>query len=136
MAAELDDRGAAAGVSHPRGTLDYMAPEVLAAPAAAVTAAADAWSLGVMLYEMLSGGASAEYITVPEGEAVAEMPAGLDFDEAAALPFGAVCALVFLGEFGNFGSFYNLEPVGWVPLGIKNAQGLQNGRSVSSPLLI
>lgn len=50
---------------------------------------------------MLSGGASAEYITVPEQEAVAKMPAGLDFDEAAALPFGAMCALVFLGEFGN-----------------------------------
>ncbi|MEL7344207.1 MAG: NAD(P)-dependent alcohol dehydrogenase [Pseudomonadota bacterium] len=49
----------------------------------------------------LKGGASAEYMTIAEDEAVAAMPSALDFDEAAALPFGGVCALVFLEQYAN-----------------------------------
>lgn len=45
-----------------------------------------------------NGGASAEYIAVAEDSAVAPMPASLGFDEAAALPFGGLCALVFLQD--------------------------------------
>lgn len=45
-----------------------------------------------------TGGASAEYIVVREDSAVAPIPASLDFDEAAALPFGGLCALVFLAD--------------------------------------
>lgn len=48
-----------------------------------------------------SGGASAEYIAVPEAAAIANMPAPLTFEEAAGIPFGALCALVFLGEFAD-----------------------------------
>ncbi|WP_421723282.1 NAD(P)-dependent alcohol dehydrogenase [Bauldia sp.] len=48
-----------------------------------------------------SGGASADYIAVPETSAIAPIPAGLDFDEAAALPFGGLCALVFLADFAG-----------------------------------
>ncbi|WP_424969750.1 NAD(P)-dependent alcohol dehydrogenase [Dinoroseobacter sp. S76] len=48
-----------------------------------------------------NGGASAEYIAVAEDSAVAPMPEGLSFDEAAALPFGGLCALVFLQDFAN-----------------------------------
>lgn len=44
-------------------------------------------------------GAHAEYIAVPETGAIAHMPENLDFADAAALPFGAVCALVFLRDF-------------------------------------
>ncbi len=48
-----------------------------------------------------SGGASAEYIAVPKKGAIAKMPASLTFEEAAGLPFGGLCALVFLGEFAD-----------------------------------
>lgn len=48
---------------------------------------------------MASGGASAEYLAVPATSAVAKMPASLSFEEAAGIPFGGLCALVFLGEF-------------------------------------
>ena len=45
-----------------------------------------------------SGGASAEYISVPEKGAIAKMPAPLSFEDAAGMPFGGLCALVFLGQ--------------------------------------
>lgn len=48
-----------------------------------------------------NGGASAEYIAVAADSAVAPMPEGLGFDEAAALPFGGLCALVFLQDFAS-----------------------------------
>ncbi|MDJ0824670.1 MAG: NAD(P)-dependent alcohol dehydrogenase [Rhodobacter sp.] len=46
----------------------------------------------------VSGGASAEYLAVPEESAVANMPGSLDFEGAAGMPFGAICALFFLDE--------------------------------------
>lgn len=48
-----------------------------------------------------SGGASAEYLAIPETGAVAEIPASLSFEDAAGMPFGALCALVFLGEYAS-----------------------------------
>ncbi|WP_424975671.1 NAD(P)-dependent alcohol dehydrogenase [Dinoroseobacter sp. S124A] len=45
-----------------------------------------------------NGGASAEVIAVAEDSALAPMPQALGFDEAAALPFGGLCALVFLQD--------------------------------------
>jgi NADPH:quinone reductase-like Zn-dependent oxidoreductase len=48
-----------------------------------------------------SGGASAEYLVLPETGAIAEIPAPLSFEEAAGIPFGALCALVFLGELAD-----------------------------------
>jgi NADPH:quinone reductase-like Zn-dependent oxidoreductase len=48
---------------------------------------------------MTSGGASAEYLTIPDTGAIAHMSASLSFEEAAGIPFGGLCALVFLGEF-------------------------------------
>ncbi len=47
------------------------------------------------------GGASAEYLAVPETSAIAEMPEHLSFEEAAALPFGGLAALVFLQQFAG-----------------------------------
>lgn len=47
------------------------------------------------------GGASAEYLAVPETSAVGEKPEHLSFEEAAALPFGGLAALVFLQQFGG-----------------------------------
>lgn len=48
-----------------------------------------------------NGGASAEVIAVAEDSAVATIPESLAFDEAAALPFGGLCALVFLQDFAK-----------------------------------
>ncbi|MDJ0637961.1 MAG: NAD(P)-dependent alcohol dehydrogenase [Paracoccaceae bacterium] len=48
-----------------------------------------------------SGGASAAYLVISETGAVAEIPASLSFEEAAGMPFGALCALVFLGEYAD-----------------------------------
>ncbi len=48
-----------------------------------------------------SGGATAEYLAMPETGAVAPIPAALTFEEAAGMPFGGLCALVFLGEFAD-----------------------------------
>ena len=45
-------------------------------------------------------GAYAEYIAVPEDGPMARKPAGLGYDEAAALPYGAVTALIFLRDVG------------------------------------
>ncbi len=41
-------------------------------------------------------GANAEYVSVPEGGAIAHKPAGLTFEEAAAIPEGALLALTCL----------------------------------------
>ena len=58
--------------------------------------------VGDRVYGMsLDGGASAEYLAFDEAGAIAKMPETLDFAEAAALPFGAVCALVFLTDFSS-----------------------------------
>lgn len=46
-------------------------------------------------------GAHAEYLAVNEAGSVTHMPEGFDFTETAALPFGAVCALVFLRDFAK-----------------------------------
>lgn len=48
-----------------------------------------------------SGGATAEYLAVPEKGAIAKMPASLSFEEAAGMPFGGLCALVFLGQYAD-----------------------------------
>ena len=45
------------------------------------------------------GSATAEYVAISESGAVAEIPEGLSFNEAAALPFGGLAALVFLEQF-------------------------------------
>ena len=44
----------------------------------------------------VKGGATAEYVTVSEGGAIAPKPAGLTFEEAAAVPDGSLLALTIL----------------------------------------
>jgi NADPH:quinone reductase-like Zn-dependent oxidoreductase len=46
-------------------------------------------------------GAHAEYLAIPEDKAIARKPEGLGYEEAAAMPFGALCALVFLRDFAK-----------------------------------
>ena len=45
------------------------------------------------------GGGTAEFVAISEGDAIAKIPEGLSFIEAAALPFGGLAALVFLEQF-------------------------------------
>ncbi len=46
-------------------------------------------------------GAHAEYLAVDAAGSITHMPDGVRFEEAAALPFGAVCALNFLRDFAK-----------------------------------
>jgi NADPH:quinone reductase-like Zn-dependent oxidoreductase len=51
-------------------------------------------------YRGASMGANAEYLSVPADSAVAAMPAGLTFEEAAGIPYGALMALGLLRKTG------------------------------------
>ena len=46
-------------------------------------------------------GAHAEYITIPESEAIVLKPSNINHKEAAAVPFGALTSLKFLRDFGK-----------------------------------
>ena len=63
----------------------------------AVGAAVTRFSPGDRVYGGATGGSYAEYRTIAETGAVVALPEGLDFAEAAALPFGALTAMHFLG---------------------------------------
>ncbi len=55
-------------------------------------------SVGDDVYGSVMHGAYAEYVTVGESQAVAKMPAGLSYADAAAQLYGGVTALVFLRD--------------------------------------
>ncbi len=58
------------------------------------------FSVGDRVFGIVTGGgASAELLAVPEAGAIAKMPAALSFEDAAGMPFGGLCALVFLSNF-------------------------------------
>lgn len=54
-----------------------------------------------MVFGMKLGGANAEFVAVPETAAIALKPDALSFEQAAAVPFGALSALVFLRKFAK-----------------------------------
>jgi NADPH:quinone reductase-like Zn-dependent oxidoreductase len=56
---------------------------------------------GDQVFGFSTFGAHAELVALPETAAIASIPAGLGFEEAAAVPFGALAALVFLRDFAR-----------------------------------
>jgi NADPH:quinone reductase-like Zn-dependent oxidoreductase len=61
-----------------------------------VGAAVTELKLGDEVFGVKGGGASAEYVAVRESGAIAPKPAGLTFEEAAAVPDGSLLALTIL----------------------------------------
>ena len=59
-----------------------------------------------------SGGATAEYLAVPQDAAIAPIPESLAAHEAAALPFGGLCALTFLSDYAGLRPGQRLLVVG------------------------
>ncbi|MEM6324500.1 MAG: NAD(P)-dependent alcohol dehydrogenase [Pseudomonadota bacterium] len=57
-------------------------------------------------------GTSAEWIAIADDAAVAPIPDGLTYAQAAALPFGGLCALVFLHEYARLAAGQRLLIVG------------------------
>jgi NADPH:quinone reductase-like Zn-dependent oxidoreductase len=46
-------------------------------------------------------GAHAEYITLPDDGVITTLPSNMSYEEAVAVPFGALSSLVYLRDFGN-----------------------------------
>ena len=67
----------------------------------AVGKAVTRFSEGDAVFGFSTLGAHAEYLTICSDAAVAAMPPGVSFAEAAAVPFGALSALVFLRDFAQ-----------------------------------
>lgn len=57
--------------------------------------------LGDAVFGFSMSGAHAEYVKMPEDGAILRKPENLGYDEAAAVPFGANTALVFLRDFAR-----------------------------------
>jgi len=56
------------------------------------------FAVGQRVFGFAGGGGHAEYAVLSQDAALVEMPEDMRYDEAAALPFGAVCALIFLRD--------------------------------------
>lgn len=67
----------------------------------AIGAAVTRFRLGDEVFGVVGSGAHAEYVAVPEDKTIVAKPAALGYDEAAALPFGGLSALVFLRDFAK-----------------------------------
>lgn len=75
--------------------------------------AVTAFKPGDAVYGILpDGGASADYVAVPASGAIAPISDGVGFDEAAGLPFGGLCALVFLTDFAKLAAKQKLLIIG------------------------
>lgn len=57
------------------------------------------FGIGDAVFGMKLGGANAEFVAVPESAAIALKPDALSFEQAAAVPFGALSALTYLRKF-------------------------------------
>lgn len=59
------------------------------------------FKLGDAVFGFTDGGGHAEYLAIGQDDAIAHKPENIGYDEATALPFGAVCALMFLRDFAQ-----------------------------------
>lgn len=84
------------GVLRPRNPIAGME---FAGHIAVVGQGVTAFHVGDAVFGMKIGGANAEYLAVREAGAIAAMPDGLTFEEAAVVPFGALSGLEFLRDF-------------------------------------
>ena len=67
---------------------------------------------GTRVFGFSGKGAHAEYLVMPAAGPIVETPASLTDEEAAALPFGALSALVFLRDFAKVQPGQNVAVVG------------------------
>lgn len=67
----------------------------------AVGAGVTRLAVGDEVFGSAAHGAHAELLVVSEGSAVARMPDGLSYEQAAALPYGGLTALFFLRDLGG-----------------------------------
>jgi NADPH:quinone reductase-like Zn-dependent oxidoreductase len=66
---------------------------------AAVGSDVNEFAIDDLVFGMKLGGANAEFVTVPETATIALKPDALSFEQAAAVPFGALSALTYLRKF-------------------------------------
>jgi NADPH:quinone reductase-like Zn-dependent oxidoreductase len=59
------------------------------------------FNVGDRVYGFCLQGGHAEYLAIDAGKAVSKVPQSLEYDMAAAVPFGALAALVFLRDFAK-----------------------------------
>lgn len=59
------------------------------------------FAVGDDVFGASMSGAYAELLAMPQGGALAKMPQGVGYDEAAASPYGAVTAITFLRDLGR-----------------------------------
>ncbi|MEM9477008.1 MAG: NAD(P)-dependent alcohol dehydrogenase [Pseudomonadota bacterium] len=89
------------------------------------------FAVGDRVFGMTTGGgASAEYLAVPAQSAIARIPDGTSFEQAAALPFGGLAALVFLAQFANVQSGQRVLVVG--ATGGVGAYGVQIAKALGA----
>ncbi len=79
---------------------------------AAVGAEVTRFAPGDRVFGFSGQGAHAEYLAVAETSAIAAMPEGLGAEAAAALPFGTLCALVFLRDYARLAAGQRVLVVG------------------------
>lgn len=98
------------GVTRPRNP--RMGSE-FAGVVSAVGAEVTRFTPGQRVYGMsVGGGASADYMTIAQTAAIAPIPDELSFEQAAALPFGGLCALSFLSDMAHLSPGQRLLVVG------------------------
>jgi len=86
------------GVLRPRNPVTGME---FSGIVAAIGGAVTGFRVGDAVFGMKIGGANAEYVAVSEKGAIAVKPENLNFEEAAAVPFGALSAVAFLRDFSR-----------------------------------
>ncbi len=83
------------GIFRPRHSIPGT---MFAGRVVAIGAGVTRFAVGDDIFGACDHGAYAEYMVVQEDSAIARIPEGFEYDQAAAIPYGAGCALVFLRD--------------------------------------